>query len=114
MTTPKESGWRERFDQLLLAHIAIQSGWLAGVNTGNEFHEAGNRIKDLIAQVEATAIAATEARVVEKLDGMKKECIHKRNWDGKTQLQPCACVFKEVGGYNQALEDVRALFSSKT
>ena len=54
--TPKESGWGERFDE----QFCRESSWPGG---GLDLLE-GNReeVIAFIAQVEATAIAATEAR----------------------------------------------------
>ncbi len=39
----------------------------------------------------------------------EKICIHRKNWDGKTQLRPCECVFGEVGGFNDCRSQVLAL-----
>ena len=47
MTTSQEpqKGTMEELDQLILAHITIQSGFHAGNNTLGEFDEAGEKIK---------------------------------------------------------------------
>ena len=101
MTTPKESGWRERFDE----QFCRESSWPGG---GLDLLE-GNReeVIAFIAQVEATAIAATEARVVEKLDGMRREVT------SEDRIESAIGAYGDEQ-YNEALEDVRALFSSKT
>ena len=51
-------------------------------------------------------------QIHEWLDKMKKECRHKKNWDGKTQIQPCSCIFGDIGGYNQAISDIQAILPS--
>jgi len=54
--TPKESGWRERFEEQFVEVNKIPL-YVSGENIPQQ-------ITTFIAQVEATAIAATEARVV--------------------------------------------------
>jgi hypothetical protein len=69
--------------------------------------EQGNKIVYLMAVnkfLTQTYTSMVQAEV-ERLEGLKQECIHKKNWDGKTQIQPCNCVFKDIGGYNLAIED---------
>jgi hypothetical protein len=107
MTPPKESGWRERLEDLAAINYNLYlAGTVERADTGEEWtHEqALEEIKDFIAAEIATAIAATEARVVEKLEGMKR---------AESPMHD-AHQFYAVKDYNEALEDVRALFSSKT
>jgi len=95
MTTPKESGWREEMTGKIVNLLATQK-WITdqGERYIGDKDVTLNAILRLMAQVETTAIAATEARVVEM-------CEEK-------------AINSVVNGKVVRLEDIRALFSSKT
>jgi hypothetical protein len=107
---PKESGWRERLEDLAAINYNLYlAGTVERADTGEEWtHEqALEEIKDFIAAEIATAIAATEARV---LEGLKKK--EEPPNAGYSAVE--ASMYAYAKGYNQCVEDVRALFSSKT
>ena len=82
-TTPPEAerGIEEELDELIFAHIAIQSGFHAGNNTLGDVDEVGNKIKDFFHQ---------------ELQKARAEMLHK--------LHLCA-----IGKYEgDALENVKA------
>ena len=73
MTTPKESGWRERLEDLAAINYNLYlAGTVERADTGEKWtHEqALQELKEFIAAEIATAIAATEVRVVEEILAM--------------------------------------------
>jgi hypothetical protein len=99
MTTPKESGWREEAVYEVFQRVMTDLKQKYRVSD-----TLSDVLSDSLSKHLATAIAATEARVVEKLEGMKR---------AESPMHD-AHQFYAVKDYNEALEDVRALFSSKT
>jgi hypothetical protein len=112
MDTPKESGWKEEFDAKF-GYIAYPLDYYTKAHYV-EIKKRGfahlQEVKAFIAQVEATAIATTEARVVEKLT---KGVVKLRKGSLISPLESYR-IEDQVYGYERATEDVRALFSSKT
>jgi len=98
VSTAKESGWREEFDRLYGVYLARvdQNHW------GMSIDESARKF---IAQVEATAIDATEARVLSEV--------------AKAIEENTAFYEKKYGGnYEQCGRDIKfslaeVLFSSK-
>lgn len=59
----------EELDQLILAHIAVQSGFHAGNNTVGDVDKAGERIKDFFHQELQKAQAEVKYEVIKLLAG---------------------------------------------
>jgi hypothetical protein len=93
---PKESVWREDKELYRLASLV-----------GTDAKNPEEKLADYIETIIATAIAATEARVLERLK--KKEEPPNAGYSAVE-----ASMYAYAKGYNQCVEDVRALFSSKT
>jgi hypothetical protein len=109
VATPKESGWRERLEDLAAINYNLYlAGTVERADTGEKWtHEqALQELKEFIATEIATAIAATEARVVDNLIGLVV-----KNSTGFDTVG-----FKRVWHVDiDALdEDLHDLFSSKT
>lgn len=52
----------------------------------------------------------TTQEKIEELIPKKKECRHKiAHKDSKFQQQPCACILKDVGGFNEAHDQFTAI-----
>ena len=98
MTTPKESGWREG---LRGWWYSVQDLLTEEANVCLPEHKRVE-LEHITRDAVATAIAATEARVVEKLSDLEAP------YESEYEL---GAVHE---GYFKAIEDVRALFSSKT
>jgi hypothetical protein len=105
--TPKESGWRERFNEQFCNEKVCRTCRNKECDystTGCPWYqttvflhsENAEQIIAFIAQVEATAIAATEARILEGIEKL-----------------PIRTSDTHYGDYVD-VEDIRALFSSKT
>ena len=106
MTTSQEpqKGTMEELDQLILAHITIQSGFHAGNNTLGEFDEAGEKIKShfhhqLQKAREETEIAETIKAGVELIEGEKKETDNLVPLDNYEHPE-----YDQAVGFNQALQ----------
>ncbi len=109
-SAPKESGWRERFKKEFCSVSGVPifiGGVLQADNHIAMLEKDADRVIAFIAQVEATAIAATEARVLEIVGTVDYEFL----------ARPDAEEYVGEWSINQDRkrihEAVRALFSSK-
>jgi len=106
--TPKESGWRERFKKELCSTLPDGTA-IVGMHDTGEDREAeydfwqDYKVEGFIEREIATAIAATEARFLERFNQ------YQNGWLGKEEDGSDRAAEYDV------LEDARAaLFSSKT
>ncbi len=100
--------WEEEFD--VMKETEIREAWFRYSESLEDWtmrYYANSTADWWLAKLEAQRTADLEAI----REGMPKEkiCIHRKNWDGKTQLRPCECVFGEVGGFNECRSKVLSL-----
>ncbi len=95
MTTPKESGWREEFREYFDKTLKPKKPTIKNLDR--------ELLVDFISKIEATAIAATEARVLEGIERLPVYMHGTPKENGSIDMRQTV-----------DLVAVRALFSSKT
>ena len=80
--TPPSSNaqWEKELDQLILAHIAIQSGFHAGNNTIGDVDEAGTRIKTLFKSTLLTQKKELLQRIYDSLPDNEQRKLMALGW----------------------------------